>query len=199
MRPVGLTDPRTGRWPYAVVQLRQDDIADTIYNMVGFQTNLTFPEQSRVLRLIPGLEKADFARYGQMHRNSFVCSPRFLSSALQHRADPRLFFAGQLIGVEGYAGNIASGLLAGLNAARFLRLDEPLVFPPNTMMGALFDYVSRANPDTFQPMKANFGILPNLELNKKMSKRQKHEILAAHTRQAFDSYLASLESQPENE
>jgi len=199
MRPVGLTDPRTGRWPYAVVQLRQDDIADTLYNMVGFQTNLTFPEQARVLRLIPGLEKADFARYGQMHRNSFVCSPRFLSSALQHRSVPRLFFSGQLIGVEGYAGNIASGLMAGLNAARFLRSEEPLVFPPNTMMGALFDYVSRANPDTFQPMKANFGLLPALDVNKKISKRQKHEMLAAHTRQALDSYLSSLEYQKESE
>lgn len=191
MRPVGLTDPRTGRWPYAVVQLRQDDIADSMYNMVGFQTNLTFREQARVLRLIPGLERAEFARFGQMHRNSFVCSPRFLSSALQHRTENRLFFAGQLIGVEGYAGNIASGLLAGLNAARCVLSKGPIILPKETMMGALFDYISRANPDTFQPMKANFGLLPALELNRRITKREKHERIASAARQELEKFLAS--------
>jgi methylenetetrahydrofolate--tRNA-(uracil-5-)-methyltransferase len=162
-----------------------------MYNMVGFQTNLTFREQARVLRLIPGLERAEFARFGQMHRNSFVCSPRFLSSALQHRTENRLFFAGQLIGVEGYAGNIASGLLAGLNAARCVLSKGPIILPKETMMGALFDYISRANPDTFQPMKANFGLLPALELNRRITKREKHERIASAARQELEKFLAS--------
>jgi methylenetetrahydrofolate--tRNA-(uracil-5-)-methyltransferase len=137
MRPVGLTNPRTGRWPYAVVQLRQDNIAGTLYNLVGFQTNLTFAEQRRVLRMIPGLENAEFARFGQMHRNTFIFSPAHLNATLQLRSRESLFFAGQITGVEGYAGNIATGLLAGWNAARYLNGEDPLELPATTMLGAL--------------------------------------------------------------
>ncbi len=194
MRPVGLTDPKTGRWPYAVVQLRQDDIADSMYNMVGFQTNLTFSEQARVFRSIPGLEEAEFARYGQMHRNTFICSPRFLTSSLQHRTRKDLFFAGQLIGVEGYAGNIASGLLAGMNAVRYLSSRELIILPVDTMMGSLFDYITRTNPESFQPMKANFGLLPTIPMQRKTTKRLKHEIMANIAREAMNKYVGILES-----
>lgn len=162
MRPVGLRDPRTGRWPYAVVQLRQDNFAATLYNMVGFQTNLKFAEQRRVFRLIPGLQQAEFARYGQMHRNTFVFSPAILHPSLQTKARPGLFFAGQITGVEGYVGNIATGLLAGLNAARLVQGKKPVELPPTTMLGGLCNYITAASERDFQPMKANFGILPPL-------------------------------------
>lgn len=163
MRPVGLRDPRTGKRPYAVVQLRQDNLAGSLYNLVGFQTNLKFPEQKRVFRMIPGLEQAEFLRYGQMHRNTFIASPRLLRPTLQFRERDDLFFAGQITGVEGYMGNIATGLLAGVNAARLLQGEEPLTLPPTTMLGALCHYVTHADLKDFQPMKANFGILPPLE------------------------------------
>ncbi len=163
MRPVGLRDPRTGKRPYAVVQLRQDNLAGSLYNMVGFQTNLKFPEQKRVFRMIPGLEQAEFLRYGQMHRNTFIASPRLLRPTLQFRERDDLFFAGQITGVEGYMGNIATGLLAGVNAARLRQGEEPLTLPPTTMLGALCHYVTHADLKDFQPMKANFGILPPLE------------------------------------
>ncbi len=162
MRPVGLKDPRTGRRPYAVVQLRQDNLAGTLYNLVGFQTNLTYPEQRRVLRLIPGLEKAEFARFGQMHRNTFIASPQLLWPTLQMRERANLFFAGQITGVEGYMGNIATGLLAGLNAVRLLTGLQPVAPPATTMLGALLHYITHAELRDFQPMKANFGILPAL-------------------------------------
>jgi len=163
MRPVGLTDPRTGRWPFAVAQLRQDNLAASLYNIVGFQTNLTWTEQKRVFRLIPGLGNAEFARYGQMHRNTFIHSPTLLQPTMQSRQRPDLFFAGQITGVEGYMGNAASGLVAGINAARFLTGSPTLTFPPTTMIGALCHYVTRAEPKTFQPMKAAFGLMPPLE------------------------------------
>jgi methylenetetrahydrofolate--tRNA-(uracil-5-)-methyltransferase len=163
MRPVGLRDPRTGKRPYAVVQLRQDNLAGSLYNMVGFQTNLKFPEQKRVFRMIPGLENAEFLRYGQMHRNTFIASPRLLRPTLQFRGRGDLFFAGQITGVEGYMGNIATGLLAGVNAARLLQGEQPLTLPQTTMLGALCHYVTHADLKDFQPMKANFGILPPLE------------------------------------
>ena len=162
MRPVGLKDPRTGRRPYAVVQLRQDNLAGNLYNLVGFQTNLKFPEQKRVLRLIPGLENAEFLRYGQMHRNTFMASPKLLHPTLQHVQRDNLFFAGQITGVEGYMGNIATGLLAGWNAARLYHNEEPITLPQTTMLGALCHYVTHADLKDFQPMKANFGILPAL-------------------------------------
>lgn len=169
MRPIGLRNPRTGRGAYAVVQLRQDNLAATLYNLVGFQTNLTYPEQQRVLRIIPGLEKAEFVRYGQMHRNTFLASPRLLQPTLQIRAGDGedapafLFFAGQITGVEGYMGNIATGLLAGVNAARQMNGQPPLTLPAETMLGALTRYITQAEMADFQPMKAMFGILPPLE------------------------------------
>ncbi len=160
MRPVGLTDPRTGRRPYAVVQLRQDNLAGSLYNLVGFQTNLRWSEQKRVLRLIPGLQNAEFFRYGMLHRNTFINSPRLLSPTLQYRGRADLFFAGQIIGIEGYVGNAGAGLLAGINAARLLRGQLPVILPPTTMLGALCQYVTQADIQAFQPMKANFGLLP---------------------------------------
>ncbi|HEY67560.1 MAG TPA: FADH(2)-oxidizing methylenetetrahydrofolate--tRNA-(uracil(54)-C(5))-methyltransferase TrmFO [Thermoflexia bacterium] len=163
LRPVGLTDPRTGKRPYAVVQLRQDNLAGTLYNMVGFQTNLRYGEQERVFRLIPGLERAEFVRYGQMHRNTFINAPLLLEPTMEFRGRPGLFFAGQITGVEGYVGSVGSGWVAGVNVARFVLGEEPLVLPRTTMLGALCHYVSHADPATFQPMKANFGLLPPLE------------------------------------
>lgn len=158
MRPVGLIDPRTGKRPYAVVQLRQDNLAGSLYNIVGFQTNLKWGEQRRVLRMIPGLEKAEFMRYGMMHRNTYINSPHLLQPTLQFRGRADLFFAGQIVGVEGYMGNAASGLLAGVNAARLLNGQFPVILPPKTMSGALYHYVTHAEPKQFQPMKANFGL-----------------------------------------
>ncbi len=173
MRPVGLRDPRTGRRPYAVVQLRQDNLAGSLYNLVGFQTNLKFPEQKRVLRMIPGLENAEFLRYGQMHRNTFIASPKLLRPTLQHITRDDLFFAGQITGVEGYMGNIATGLLAGINAARRFHKQEPITLPQTTMLGALCHYVTHADLKDFQPMKANFGILPPLAGPNKVAKRER--------------------------
>ncbi|HBX70751.1 MAG TPA: methylenetetrahydrofolate--tRNA-(uracil(54)-C(5))-methyltransferase (FADH(2)-oxidizing) TrmFO [Chloroflexi bacterium] len=191
MRPVGLRDPRTGRWPHAVVQLRQDNLAGTLYNLVGFQTNLKFPEQRRVLRLIPGLEKAEFARYGQMHRNTFIFSPAHLRPTLQSTQRDDLFFAGQITGVEGYVGNIATGLLAGWNAARVLRGQLPVTLPETTMLGALCHYITHAAAADFQPMKANFGILPPLtDTGKgKRNKRQRAEAYAARSLADLESFL----------
>lgn len=163
MRPMGLTDPRSKRRPYAVLQLRQDNLAASLYNIVGFQTNLTWPEQKRVFRLVPGLGGAEFARYGQMHRNTFINSPTLLEPTMQTRQRPDLFFAGQITGVEGYMGNAASGLVAGLNAARLIKGQPLITFPPTTMIGALCWYITHAEPKTFQPMKANFGLMPPLE------------------------------------
>jgi methylenetetrahydrofolate--tRNA-(uracil-5-)-methyltransferase len=163
MRPIGLKDPRTGHRPWAVVQLRQDNLAGTLYNLVGFQTNLKWGEQKRVFSLIPGLENAEFVRYGQMHRNTFLNSPIHLQSTLQYKRRDSLFFAGQITGVEGYVGNIGTGLLAGINAAHWV-LGQPLwTLPSTTMLGALCYYVTHAEPQDFQPMKANFGILPSLD------------------------------------
>ncbi|RIK28839.1 MAG: methylenetetrahydrofolate--tRNA-(uracil(54)-C(5))-methyltransferase (FADH(2)-oxidizing) TrmFO [Anaerolineae bacterium] len=173
MRPVGLRDPRTGKRPYAVVQLRQDNLAGSLYNLVGFQTNLKFPEQRRVLRMIPGLENAEFMRYGQMHRNTFIASPKLLRPTLQHITRDDLFFAGQITGVEGYMGNIATGLLAGVNAARLYHGEAPLTLPQTTMLGALCHYVTHADLKDFQPMKANFGILPPIEFTSKIGKRER--------------------------
>ena len=163
LRPVGLRDPRTRKRPYAVVQLRQDNLAGTLYNMVGFQTNLKWPDQKRVLRMIPGLAQAEFMRYGMMHRNTFVNSPALLDAAMQFRSRPDLFFAGQIVGVEGYVGNAATGWVAGVNAVRWLRGDAPVAMPRETMIGALCHYVTHADVNDFQPMKANFGIVPEVD------------------------------------
>ncbi|MGB7876872.1 MAG: methylenetetrahydrofolate--tRNA-(uracil(54)-C(5))-methyltransferase (FADH(2)-oxidizing) TrmFO [Anaerolineales bacterium] len=191
MRPVGLTDPRTGRRPYAVVQLRQDNLAGNLYNLVGFQTNLRFPEQRRVLRMIPGLENAEFERYGQMHRNTFLASPKLLRPTLQHKTRDNLFFAGQITGVEGYMGNIATGFLAGVNAVRQIKSQALLSLPKTTMLGALCHYVTHADMADFQPMKANFGILPPLEqTGKKMGKRERGQAYAARAISDLELYLS---------
>ena len=163
MRPVGLRDPRTGRRPYAAVQLRQDNAAGTLYNLVGFQTNIKWGDQERVLRMIPGLANAEFVRFGQMHRNTFLNSPRLLRPTLQWRDRDDLLFAGQITGTEGYVGSTAGGLLAGVNAWSVSRGDIPAVLPPTTMLGALLRYITEADAAAFQPMKANFGLLPDLD------------------------------------
>lgn len=194
MRPVGIRDPRTGKRPYAVVQLRQDNLAGSLYNIVGFQTNLKFPEQKRVLRLIPGLENAEFMRYGQMHRNTFIASPKLLRPTLQHITRDDLFFAGQLTGVEGYMGNIATGLLAGINAARWFQAEQPLTLPVTTMLGALCHYVTHADLKDFQPMKANFGILPPLELRMKTGKRERGKAYAERALADLQYTLSGIEA-----
>lgn len=191
MRPVGLRDPRTGKRPHAVAQLRQDNLAGSLYNIVGFQTNLKFPEQRRVLRMIPGLENAEFERYGQMHRNTFIASPKLLRPTLQHIARDDLFFAGQLTGVEGYMGNIATGLLAGINMARLVQGKPLFELPRETMLGALCHYITHADLKDFQPMKANFGILPELGLGKKVGKKEKGQAYADRAMNALDEYLLS--------
>jgi methylenetetrahydrofolate--tRNA-(uracil-5-)-methyltransferase len=181
LKPVGLVDPRTGRRPYAVVQLRQDNLAATLYNLVGFQTNLKWAEQERVFRLIPGLERAEIARFGQMHRNTFINAPELLRPTMQFRKRDDLFFAGQITGTEGYVGSAASGFVAGLNAARILRGQLPISFPPTTMIGALSHYICHASPNDFQPMKANFGLFPSLQ----PPVRGKRERYAAYARRAL--------------
>jgi len=198
MRPVGLRDPRTGHRPHAVVQLRQDNLAGSLYNLVGFQTNLTFPEQRRVLRLIPGLERAEFARYGQMHRNTFIFSPAHLTPSLQFRGISDLYFAGQITGVEGYVGNIATGLLAGWNAARVLCGQKPVTLPDDTMLGALCRYITQAEAADFQPMKANFGLLPPLEGKPPRGKALRHAELSRRALASLDAYLMGLRAQDEN-
>jgi methylenetetrahydrofolate--tRNA-(uracil-5-)-methyltransferase len=189
LRPVGLADPRTGKRPYAVVQLRQDNLAGSLYNLVGFQTNLAFPEQQRVLRMIPGLENAEFVRYGQMHRNTFIAAPKILLPTLQCRSRPDLFFAGQLTGVEGYLGNAATGLLAGWNAARLIGGQSPLTLPVTTMLGALCHYITHASLSDFQPMKANFGILPPIESERRIGKRERAQAYAGRARQDLEQFL----------
>jgi methylenetetrahydrofolate--tRNA-(uracil-5-)-methyltransferase len=160
MRPVGIHNPHTDEKPRAVVQLRQENLAGTEFNMVGFQTNLTYSEQARVFRMIPGLENAEFTRYGQMHRNTYINSPACLDATMQTRSRSDLFFAGQIAGIEGYVGNIASGLVAGLNAVRFLEGKPLLIFPAETLLGALHASICREDKKNFQPVKANFGLLP---------------------------------------
>lgn len=163
MKPVGLIDPKTGKTPYAVVQLRQDNSAGTLYNIVGFQTNLRWGEQKRVFSMIPGLEQASFVRYGVMHRNTFINSPRLLLPTYQFKSKPTLFLSGQMTGVEGYVESAASGLVAGINAAFLAKQQECIVFPRETAMGSLAHYITTADPDHFQPMNINFGLFPPLE------------------------------------
>jgi len=190
MRPVGLIDSRSGLRPYAVVQLRQDNLVGNLYNLVGFQTNLKYSEQRRVLRLIPGLENAEFARYGQMHRNTFLASPRLLRPTLQFKARDDLFFAGQITGVEGYMGNVATGLLAGQNAARLLKKQPLMYLPETTILGALCHYITNANMSDFQPMKANFGILPAINGKAKLKKRERYKAYAERALADLEAYLS---------
>jgi methylenetetrahydrofolate--tRNA-(uracil-5-)-methyltransferase len=158
MKPVGFADPRTGRRPYALVQLRQDNLLASLFNLVGFQTNLKHGEQQKVFRMIPGLQNAEFVRLGQMHRNSYINSPELLEPTLQLKKDSRIFFAGQISGVEGYTESAATGLIAGLNASRIIQGKEPVVVPPETMLGGLIHYITFSGHKKFHPMNANFGI-----------------------------------------
>ncbi len=174
LRPIGIIDPVSGKRPHAVVQLRQDDLAGSLFNLVGFQTNLLYNEQKRIIHMIPGLEQAEFVRYGQMHRNTFIDSPTLLEPSLVTRCRKDLFIAGQLTGIEGYLGNIASGLVAGINAARLMRSKAVLKFPLTTMIGALMHYICRCDPKVFQPMKANFGLLPPLDTEIKSKCERNH-------------------------
>ncbi len=190
MRPIGLRDPRTGKRPYAVVQLRRDNLIGTLYNIVGFQTNLRYGPQKEALRLIPGLEHAEIMRYGQMHRNTYINAPTLLAPSMAFRVRPDLFFAGQITGVEGYMGNVATGLLAGLNMARFLSGQPGWELPPTTMLGALCHYVTHAEPKNFQPMKANFGIMPELALPVK-DKRQRY---GAYVQRALTDLRESVQT-----
>ncbi|MEM9155603.1 MAG: FADH(2)-oxidizing methylenetetrahydrofolate--tRNA-(uracil(54)-C(5))-methyltransferase TrmFO, partial [Cyanobacteria bacterium P01_F01_bin.33] len=176
LKPVGLRDPRSGQRPHAVVQLRQEDKAGRLWNMVGFQTNLKWGEQKRVFQLIPGLAQAEFIRMGVMHRNTFINSPFLLDATLQFRQRPDLFAAGQLVGTEGYACAVAGGWLAGTNAARYALGQSLITLPPVTMMGALFHFISTADPKHFQPMPANFGIIPALDGPKVRNKQQRYQL-----------------------
>ena len=176
MKPVGLENPETGERPYAVVQLRQDDAAGSLYNIVGFQTHLTWPEQRRVFSMIPALAHAEFTRYGVMHRNTFINSPLVLRPTMQLADDPRIFFAGQMTGVEGYVESAAAGLMAGVNAARLVRGLSPEAFPPETAHGALAHYITTADPLHFQPMNVNFGLMPPLSERVRDKKLKKQKI-----------------------
>ncbi len=189
LRPVGLRDPRTGRRPHAVVQLRQDNLAAEHYSMVGFQTRLRWPEQRRVFRRIPGLARAEFVRYGQVHRNCYVNAPRLLEETLQARRRPDLLFAGQVSGVEGYTESAATGLLAGINAARLAKGLEPVRLAPETMLGALCRYISRADPEGYQPTNAAFGLLPDPPAEAR-GKRERREARARRAIAALEQWIA---------
>jgi len=191
LRPVGLIDPRTGKRPYAVVQLRQENWEGSLYGLVGFQTRLKWGEQKRVFQMIPGLESAEFVRYGVMHRNTFLDSPSALLPTLQTRKRPTLFFAGQMIGVEGYIESAAAGLLTGINAARLLRGEEPLVMPRETMMGALFHHVTTKPFHNFQPMNSNFALLTSEGLKSRKRQDRKAEKVE-RALQALDAWIADI-------
>lgn len=188
LKPVGLRDPRTGHRPWAVLQLRKENAGGTMYNLVGFQTNLKFGEQKRVFSMIPALKGAEFLRYGVMHRNTFLDSPQLLNADYSMRKRPDLFFAGQITGVEGYMESAGSGILAGLNAARRLRGQDPLVLPRETMLGALAGYISDPSVKNFQPMGANFGVLPPLERPVR-EKRERYESLSTRALAALSARL----------
>jgi len=194
MKPVGLRDPRTGREPYAVVQLRREDRAGQMWNMVGFQTRLRIPEQQRVFRMIPGLEQAEFLRYGSIHRNAYVNSPASLGPALTAKDDDMLFFAGQFTGVEGYTESLGTGLLAGINLARRLRGLPSAIPPVTTMLGGLYRYLREADPRHFQPMNANFGLLDPLEAAKagRGGKEARKQALVERARRDFQTWLSEL-------
>ena len=189
LKPVGLRDPRTGRRPWAVVQLRTENKEKTLFNLVGFQTNLKFPEQKRVFGLIPGLRNAEYMRYGVMHRNTFLDSPKLLNADFSLRERPELFFAGQMTGVEGYMESAASGILAGINAVRRLEGKTPLILPETTMMGALAGHVAHSESKDFQPMGANFGIFPPIEPHIR-DKRARYEAFAKRALDDLDTCLA---------
>ena len=193
MKPVGLPDPRTGRIPYAAVQLRQENVLADAYSLVGFQNHLRFGEQARVIRLIPGLENADIMQYGQIHRNTFINSPRVLLPTLQTRKQPQLFFAGQITGVEGYVESVASGWLAGINAARLALGQETLTAPPKSAIGALARYVSQADAKTLQPANITFALLeplPEALRRTVKRKRERHELQVNLALEEWDGWIA---------
>lgn len=192
MKPVGLRDPKTDRAPYAVVQLRPENNDLTMYNLVGFQTSLRWGEQARVFRMIPGLENCEFLRYGAIHRNTFINAPTLLQPTFQAKADEGLFFAGQLTGVEGYMESTGAGLLAGLNAVRLLRGQDLLVMPRETMMGALAHHITTADPETFQPMNANYGILPLLENEHRINKKERKPARSKRALAALEGWLEAV-------
>jgi len=187
MRPVGLLDPRTGRRPFAVAQLRQDDAGATLFNMVGFQTKMTYPAQRRVLRMVPGLEQAEFVRLGSLHRNTFINSPRVLRRTLQLRGRERVFLAGQLVGVEGYVESAATGLLAGVNATRVLRGQSPIFPPPTTSLGSLLSYVTDSVRRDFQPMNANYGLFPAVD--SRARGRDRRRLLATRAQEEWGRWM----------
>jgi methylenetetrahydrofolate--tRNA-(uracil-5-)-methyltransferase len=188
LKPVGLPDPKTGKIPYAVVQLRQDNAAATLYNIVGFQTHLKWGDQARVFRMIPGLEQAEFVRYGVMHRNSYINSPKVLEQTYQLKKRPNIFFAGQITGVEGYVESAAAGLIAGINAARLYQDKPTLVFPQDTSIGSLAYYITHASQEGFQPMNATFGLLPPLS-ERIRDKKQKNEAISARALASLDQFI----------
>lgn len=189
MKPVGLIDPRTGKEPYAVVQLRPENKEKTLYSMVGFQTKLKYEEQKRIFRMIPGLEKVEFARLGSIHRNTFVNAPLVLEKSLQLKKCPNVFLAGQITGVEGYVESTAMGLLAGINVARLVK-EKPLVIPPReTAIGALVHYITEANPKHFQPMNVNWGLFPLIDVAKKISKERKYLLLAERALKELNNWI----------
>ena len=191
LKPVGLEDPRTGKEPYAVVQLRQDNAAASLYNMVGFQTHLKWGEQKRVFRLIPGLENVQIVRYGVMHRNTFMKSPVVLEPTYASKRRPDLFFAGQMTGVEGYVESAASGLIAGINAARMALGETPLIFPETTAMGSMAHYITHTSAHHFQPMNANFGIMPALTV-KIRNKKERNQQLADRALKDLATFQAGM-------
>lgn len=191
MKPVGLINPHTGKMPHAVVQLRQDNAAGTLYNLVGFQTHLKWGEQKRVLQLIPGLEQAEFVRYGVMHRNTFINSPKLLEPTYQYKRRENLFFAGQMTGVEGYVESAASGLIAGLNAGRMAKGQDCLVLPVETTLGSMAQYITTADFKHFQPMNANFGLLPALP-ERIRNKKEKYEKLANRALESIQNFVKTV-------
>lgn len=191
LKPVGLEDPKTGKRPFAVIQLRQDDAAGTLYNIVGFQTHLKWGPQKEVLQLIPGLEKAEIVRYGVMHRNTFINSPKVLLPTYQFKNRSDLFFAGQMTGVEGYVESAASGLVAGINAAKLATGEDPLVFPAETAMGSMARYITSTNSKSFQPMNANFGLFPDLE-TKIRGKKERNEQHAERALETIQKFMKNL-------
>lgn len=190
MKPVGLEDPKTGKRPYAVVQLRQDDAAGTLYNIVGFQTHLKWGPQKEVLKLIPGLENVEIVRYGVMHRNTFINSPYVLKPTYQLKANEHIFFAGQMTGVEGYVESAGSGLLAGINAAKLAKGEELVVFPAETALGSMARYITEANPNNFQPMNINFGLFPELQ-PKVRDKKLRTEQMANRALTTIQNFMIS--------
>jgi methylenetetrahydrofolate--tRNA-(uracil-5-)-methyltransferase len=207
LRGAGLTDPKTGRWPFACVQLRAENVEGTMYNLVGFQTRLKWPEQTRVLRLIPGLQDVEIVRFGVIHKNIFINSPDVLRPTFQTKRRDDLFFAGQLTGVEGYVESAAAGLMAGANAARLLRGEETLAFPRETVLGSLAHYITSARPSHFQPMNSNWALLPPLEgiqgpdatakVARKIKKADKPPLFVARAQAALEKFIGEYSLNPQ--